>query len=348
MRHALMLTPSRGLGGGIERYAETIEWAFRRQGVSYQRIDLARPGVSGHTRMLAQSRAVLRESSEPRYLVLLHRTLLPVAALLALHCSVAGTSVVCHGSDVWGRKKHPRMDIENIMMRQPGVRVIAVSSFTSGALCRICQTSVLPPGLSDNWFKTLLAASAQAPDPRPYFQLVTAFRLSDWRTKGLPQLLEAVANLRRGDIRVIVCGTGEPPPDLRQHTSRYSWCTLRPALDDADLARQLADADLFVLATRTACGRLSSGEGFGLVLLEAQVTGTPVLAPAFGGSRDAFVDGVTGRAPRDESVGALSVVLDDLLADRARLERMGRHAAEWSRYQFLPQRYAARAVACLL
>jgi phosphatidyl-myo-inositol dimannoside synthase len=178
--------------------------------------------------------------------------------------------------------------------------------------------------------------------------LVTAFRLDDWRQKGLTQLLEAVAALGADDIRVTVCGTGEPQADLRQLVSRYRWCALRPGLDDAGLARELADADLFVLATRTKCGRRPSGEGFGLVLLEAQVAGTAVVGPAFGGSHDAFVDHVTGLAPADETAAALAAVLADLLRDRMRLERMGKLAAEWARRSFLPQRYAAQAVARLL
>jgi glycosyltransferase involved in cell wall biosynthesis len=123
---------------------------------------------------------------------------------------------------------------------------------------------------------------------------------------------------------------------------------LRPGLHDAGLAHELADADLFILATRTRCGRRPSGEGFGLVLLEAQVAGTPVIGPAFGGSHDAFIDRVTGLAPIDETAGALIAVLGDLLEDRAQLGRMGKHAAEWAKSYFLPQQYAARAVARLL
>ena len=41
----LLLTPSRGLGGGIERYVETLEWAFAREGVDYSRVDLSNPGA---------------------------------------------------------------------------------------------------------------------------------------------------------------------------------------------------------------------------------------------------------------------------------------------------------------
>ena len=36
--NVLFLTPSRGLGGGIERYVETLEWAFDHRGVKRWRI----------------------------------------------------------------------------------------------------------------------------------------------------------------------------------------------------------------------------------------------------------------------------------------------------------------------
>ena len=81
---------------------------------------------------------------------------------------------------------------------------------------------------------------------------------------------------------------------------------LRPGLTDHDLAAQFAASDLFVLASRTRSGRRPCGEGFGLVLLEAQVAGTAVVGPAHGGSPDAYLDGVTGATPRDESAAALA------------------------------------------
>ena len=40
----LLLSPSRGLGGGIERYVATLEWAFAAEGVECQRLDLSGPG----------------------------------------------------------------------------------------------------------------------------------------------------------------------------------------------------------------------------------------------------------------------------------------------------------------
>ena len=233
-------------------------------------------------------------------------------------------------------------------MRRPGVRVVAVSSFTAGTLSPGNPASVLVPGLSREWFHKLVEASTVARACDPGLKLLTAFRLGDWRGKGLPQLLDAVAALGRSDIHVTVCGSGPPPADLQRLVRERPSCTLRPGLTDRELALELAAADLFVLATRTRPGRNASGEGFGLVLLEAQVAGTPVVGPAYGGSRDAFVDGVTGVAPADETTAALTMLLGDLLRDPQRLARMGQSAAEWSRECFAPESYASRAIARLL
>jgi len=346
---ALLLTPSRGIGGGIERYVETLEWAFTAQGVEYQRIDLIRPGPAAHARMLSRAHAQLRAERAPTRLVVAHRALLPVASLLARERPVSGISVMCYGTDVWcGTRLRPRWWVERYLMRRPGVRVVAISSFTAGVLAHGSPATILVPGLSREWFHTLVEASAVAREREPGLNLLTAFRLGDWRDKGLPQLLDAVAALGRSDIRVTVCGSGQPPADLQQLVLERPYCALRPGLTDRELACELAAADLFVLATRTRPGRNASGEGFGLVLLEAQVAGTPVVGPAYGGSHDAFIDGVTGVAPANETTAALTMLLGDLLRDPKRLARMGRSAAELSRECFAPDSYASRVVARLL
>ena len=160
--------------------------------------------------------------------------------------------------------------------------------------------------------------------PRAGLELTTAFRLDHWRDKGLPQLIAAVAALGRDDVRLTVCGSGEPSADLLAHVGGYPWCTVRPGLTDSELAAQFASCDLFVLATRTRSGRRSCGEGFGLVLLEAQVAGTAVVGPAHGGSPGAYLDGVTGATPRDESVAALTRVLDEARGSAYLARRDGR------------------------
>jgi phosphatidylinositol alpha-1,6-mannosyltransferase len=335
----LLLSPSRGLGGGIERYVNTLEWAIAAQGIACQRLDLSRAGVQAHRAKLASGKALLRASSEPVRLVAGHPALLPVAALLARESTVRSIWVLCYGDDIWSAGLHPRRMLERSLMRTRKVQVVAISGFTAGAVGVDCHATILPPALSQDWFDTLVA-SASSSASNPGFQLATAFRLPAWREKGLPQLIDAVSAMDRSDIQLTICGSGEPPPDLLCLLKDYSWCNLQAGLADRELARQFAAADVFVLATRTSRGRHASGEGFGLVLLEAQIAGTAVIAPAHGGSSDAYVEGVTGVAPADESAEALARVLDELLRDPARLTWMGKRAADWAREAFAPERYA--------
>jgi phosphatidyl-myo-inositol dimannoside synthase len=354
---ALLLAPSRGLGGGIERYVQTVQSAFDEAGVTSRRLDLTRPGPAGHRDLLAAGRDALGAMAGPVRLVVAHRALLPVAALLARSGRLDGISVICHGSDVWGTRRTPRQGLESWLMRRADMRLVAVSSYTAGALVHRGPATILPPGLSRAWFRELVSAADQASaaalvppgDGRgAELEIMTAFRLDDWRDKGLPQLTAAVNALGRPGIRLSVCGSGEPPACLLAHLRQLPWCTLRPGLSDAELAARFAKSGLFVLATRTRPGRRPSGEGFGLVLLEAQVAGTAVVGPAHGGSPDAYQDGVTGVTPRDESVPALTQVLAGLADQPGRLASMGAQGASWARARFNPDRYAALTVSRLL
>ena len=347
-RRVLLLTPSSGFGGGIERYAQTLESAFATQGNRCHCFALRRAGPTAHARLLTQSRKILHTDRIPTRIVVLHRALLPVAWLLNHEEYVSGISVLLHGSEVWRRGPHIRTHVENHILRKPCVRVLAMSSFTAGSLAGICPATVLPSGMSKEWFHTLVAAGDARQKQCSGFRIVTAFRLPAWREKGLPELIDAIAALGRSDIHLAVCGTGESPVDLQEMAAKRAWCTLLPGLSDGELAHQLAAADLFVLATRTRTGRQACGEGFGLVLLEAQVAGTPVVGPAYGGSSDAYIDRVTGVAPVDETAGELAKVLDNLLQHPQDLKQMGVNAARWARKCFAPECYAQLAVARFL
>ena len=344
----LLLAPSNGLGGGIERFIQTLQDSFAELDVACHRIDLERAGVRSHVTMLAEARRLLRSDAERTGLVIGHLALLPVAWALGREPVVAGISVLCHGSEVWSTNRRVRHSVERGLLKRPGIRAVAASGFTAGRLPAGCPASVLPPGLSRDWFKTLVAAGARAPLATPEIRLVTAFRLSSWRDKGIAELARAIDALGRRDVHLTICGSGEPPAGLCELVAAYPWCTLSAQVSDLELAGQFAAADLFVLATRTRIGRQACGEGFGLVLIEAQVAGTPVIVPAYGGSSDAYVEGVTGLAPANESPEALTTLLREALDDRAQLAAMGKNAAEWARRAFAPECYARRAARSLL
>ncbi len=73
------------------------------------------------------------------------------------------------------------------------------------------------------------------------------------------------------------------------------------------------------------------GEGFGIVYLEANAHGCPVVAGAVGGALDAVVDGVTGLLVDPEDHIALSDALVELLEDPARRRADGRGGRSPSR-----------------
>lgn len=348
MEHVLLLAPSQGLGGGIERYVETVESVFHRHGVRYRRLNLISPGhphnLRGKFRFMRTVRRALRESSGPTRLVLAHCNLLPVVRVVAQVPNYAGATVILHGAEIWnGRKVRSHR-----LMRRSDVRVVTVSNFSAGAVAKTAPANVLYPGVSPAWYRTLVAAGIEARRAPGERNLVTVFRLDDWREKGLPTLIDAVRLIGDDRVRLTVCGSGSVTGELVRATSPYEWCRLAPGLSDHDLAQHLADADVFILATRTRPGKRACGEGFGLVLLEAQLAGTPVVAPAYGGSGEAFVPGVTGLAPLDETPEALASALGALLRDDERRLEMGRAAARWSTVCFEPARYGQQVVRTLL
>ncbi len=89
----------------------------------------------------------------------------------------------------------------------------------------------------------------------------------------------------------------------------------RGALDGEALARRYAAADLLVWP--------AVNEAYGMVLLEAQAAGCPVVAGGYGGVRDALHDGLTGIVTPPGDALAFAEAVAGLLADPARRSAMG-------------------------
>jgi len=90
-----------------------------------------------------------------------------------------------------------------------------------------------------------------------------------------------------------------------------------------EVAVLYADADIFVWP--------GIGEGFGMVYLEAQAAGLPVVATASGGVHNVVVDGVSGRLVPPGDVAAYSRAVEDLLNRPDKRRSLGRRAAHFVR-----------------
>jgi D-inositol-3-phosphate glycosyltransferase len=117
-------------------------------------------------------------------------------------------------------------------------------------------------------------------------------------------------------------GTGRADPD--------SLTELARTLGIADLVRleppcpQPELADWYRAATVVMVPSYS--ESFGLVAVEAQACGTPVVAASVGGLRTAVQDGVSGVLVEGHDPADYARVLRDLIADPDRRERLSRGA----------------------
>ncbi|MEM6782781.1 MAG: glycosyltransferase family 4 protein [Bacteroidota bacterium] len=144
--------------------------------------------------------------------------------------------------------------------------------------------------------------------------------------KGLDTTLHALAQLRRddayADVTYLVVGDG---PD------RDRLVELADDLDVTGAVRFLGRvegtlrayfnlADVFVMPSRAEGPDV---EGFGIVFLEANACGTPVIGSTAGGIPDAIVDGETGLLVPPNDAGALAVALRRLLDDAALRTRFG-------------------------
>ncbi|CAO5169072.1 Glycosyltransferase [Frankia sp. AiPs1] len=341
----LLLTLSRGLGGGIERYLTTVEETLRAGGAKLARVDLLEPGEEttpgSRARFVRHALATARRFGPADSVVVGHANLIPVGAAALRLTRARFGPVLFYGTDIWSMRTTDRA----ILRADPLLHPVTISSYSAGALSTVGLAPILPPGISPDWRATLLGESSRRRPLPPVPTTLSVFRLADWAGKGAAVLVDAVANVRAqlGPVRLVLAGQGPAPGALHELVSAHPDTEVVESPGDAELARLYATADLFVLATRThtpARGRSASGEGYGIVLLEAQLAGCAVVGPASGGSHDAYQDGVTGQTPVDESAGALTEVLRAMLADRARLARTGRRAAEWAEAATRPDHYA--------
>ncbi|ADP80279.1 glycosyl transferase group 1 [Pseudofrankia inefficax] len=347
----LLLAPSGGLGGGIERYLDAVQEALRAGGAEVHRVDLRGPGNSLTLRSrLRFTAAALRVAvrSGPFDTVLAGLpNLIPVAALAVPLAKARRGLIVFHGTDIWAMRTVDRA----ILTLHPTLRPVTVSSFSSGALARVGMTPVLRPGIPNSWRAALLAAGSRRPTRDAVPTVLSVFRLNDadWVGKGLRELLAALSIVRGqvGPVRLVVAGQGPVLDAVRQAVAGQEAVQLVESPDDSTLAELFAAADLFVLCTRTRVSPPRSGEGYGLVLTEAQLAGCPVVGPAYG-ARDAYVDGVTGATPADESPQALAAVLTDLLSDQARLASMRQRCAEWAQLTTEPEQHVRNVFRAVL
>ncbi len=159
------------------------------------------------------------------------------------------------------------------------------------------------------------------------FVFVSVCRLLE--KKGIDQAIRAFAGLagRFADMRFLIVGTGEYEAALRQLAADLGMAgkvVFAGSVTTDELAEHYRLGDVFVMPNR----ELPNGdtEGFGLVFLEANGCGLPVIAGQDGGSTDAVQHGTNGLVVDGGSVQQIADAMLLLYQDaglRADLRRQG-------------------------
>lgn len=150
------------------------------------------------------------------------------------------------------------------------------------------------------------------------------------RRKGFDQVVRALPGLvRRGlDVHYAIVGIGDDRDYLLglAHDMRVSErLHLLGHVEMEELPRWYNACDLFVMPNRDING---DTEGFGLVYLEANACGKPVIAGRAGGTGSAVEDGRNGLRVDGERVEAVEEAIAYLLENPAEAERMGCYGRE--------------------
>jgi glycosyltransferase involved in cell wall biosynthesis len=178
---------------------------------------------------------------------------------------------------------------------------------------------------------------ALASEPRDYSRASRVMFAGTWRkNKGVEDLVPAFVALaeRHSDLTLHVIGAGVPPDVVREQfpaaiRDRIHCDTPQ---DDVSMAAAFAAADLFLLP--------SLFEGTPLTLIQAMMSGLPIVTTATCGMKDVIVDWQNGLLVPIRSPQALVTAIDALRVNRSLRAQLGKAARAEARVRYTWDRAA--------
>ncbi len=151
------------------------------------------------------------------------------------------------------------------------------------------------------------------------------------KRKGQDMMIRALPAIRRRcpDVLYAIVGEGLEKKYLQDLVAEHHVDDLvqfRGIPSDDHLIRCYQQCDLFALANRQVDWDI---EGFGIVLLEAQACGKPVIAGASGGTQEAIDPGQTGELVKCETPEPLADAVCAFLENPRKCEEFGARGRRW-------------------
>jgi phosphatidyl-myo-inositol dimannoside synthase len=344
----LLLTPSIGFGGGIERVTRAIEGAWDGPLDRLDLYDRAKHDVAAGNpwaKMVFAAKSLAAAKPRPDVVLALHVGLLPVAAMVSA-VARADVGLMAHGREVWAPMRPGR----RAMIRRCS-DVLAVSSFTKFWIAQRAgvdsgRVSVIPLPVDEVLAERAFSMTRSA---GPHCNLLTVSRIDRGaRYKGHFEIAQSLPLVlaRQRNARWIVAGEGDDLDALRARCRDLGVAeavTFLGHISDAELATLYVDAAALVLPSVADVAASSpTGEGFGLVYAEAGAFGVPSIASAAGGgSLDFVINECTGLVVPPADSQSLAAAMLRLLEDHELRKRLGMAARQRVRERHLMQHFRA-------
>lgn len=290
----------------------------------------------------AISAAIKSIRTRPNLIYCNHLYMAPLSVLLA---KMAGAKLVVqlHGTEVWAEPSA----LQKWALRRADL-LVCVSRDTHQRIGahldgRLPPTSVVGNTVDDVFRPGDRERAREKFAVEDTLALLTVGRLDDrGGYKGHDRVIRAVASLEgtlEKDLVYLIAGEGKDRARLERLCrslnleDRVRFLGNVPFEDLPDLYRA---SDLFVMP--------STGEGFGIVYIEAMACGTPAIGLDVGGVRDALEDGKLGvlLSEQDDLADAIKATLSNStssldLSDRV-IERFGRSTFQMRLLRALQER----------
>ncbi|GJQ57860.1 MAG: glycosyltransferase family 4 protein [Candidatus Scalindua sp. AMX11] len=198
------------------------------------------------------------------------------------------------------------------------------------------KIQILHPGVNVNYFKPVSANKTIRSELgwKNRLVILTVGRLQRRKGHDVAILsLKAVKNTFP-NVLYAIAGAGEerePLEHLVNEDGLNENVQFLGEIDDETLLKCYQQCDLFLLANREVDGDI---EGFGMVLVEAQSCGKPVIAGDSGGTIETMIPGKSGLIIDCRESTRLATALNQLLDESDTRKSMGRNAVKWVNENF--------------
>lgn len=293
-------------------------------------------------------RAVTKTLSPGDVLVVAHAYLLDVFKYAKLPADVTRW-LWTHGVDAWAWR------VGNIVKWQHELtRVIAVSNYTAEQ--ERSNGVTIPISVIANNADVSRFTPTDTPERIRRREILISCRLTmHTRNKGHDVLFAAIPLVEErlgAEVRVRVIGTGSDVEHVKGLAARL--CPGRVdflgRVTDEVLLESYQHCAVFCMPSRVEFDEAANdirGDGFGLVYVEAQACGRPVVGSTEGGATETINEGVTGYKVNPRDVHAVADALVKILSDVDKADEMGQAARDFAVRKFSHEAFVRRIMEVL-